>query len=254
MRRGPLAVLAVVLGLPVAGESAPVLCQRGSKVLVREGACRSKERAMDLSRFGALGPQGPTGDVGPGGATGPEGPTGPAGLQGATGDGGATGPVGATGADGPTGPTGVDGTTGPTGAPGATGPTGATGASGATGPTGPVGVAIAYGRVDGTVAVDADGLRAGAVGVTSVIRRTNTAFVTPYEITFAASFFSGTPSVVVVSESFGPVHAGEDNICVVEVPSATGATIACSDIVVSGGGQTPDSTNSSFTFIAIGPP
>lgn len=100
--------------------------------------------------------------------------------------------------------------------------------------------------------MDADGLQAGAVGVTSVVRQTQTAFVTPYQITFAASFFSGTPSIVVTPESVAPVHSGEDNVCVVETPSATQATVACSDISSNGDTQRPDAT--SFSFLAIGPP
>jgi hypothetical protein len=140
---------------------------------------------------------------------------------------------------------GATGATGPTGAPGPTG-------AGPTGGSGPAGVAIAYGRVDGTVAVGADGLQNGAVGVTSAIRQTNTAFVTLYQLSFAAGLFSGTPSVVVTPESVAPANTGEDNTCVVEAPSATQVTVACGDLSGNGDLQRPDATV--FAFIAIGPP
>ena len=98
----------------------------------------------------------------------------------------------------------------------------------------------------------ADGLQRGAVGITSAVRQANTSFVALYLLSFAAGLFSGTPSIVVTPESVPPANTGEDNACVVEVPSATGATVACGDLSGNGDIQRPDPTR--FSFLAIGPP
>src|SRR6185436_9061721 len=104
------------------------------------------------------------------------------------------------------------------------------------------GVAIAYGRVDGSLAAGVEALSVGAVGVSSAIRQANTAFVTPYLVTFTPGFFSATPSIVVTVESVPPNNFGEDNLCVIEDPSATQVTIVCSDLLTNGDTQRPDPT------------
>jgi hypothetical protein len=67
---------------------------------------------------------------------GPAGANGAAGATGATGPAGPAGPTGPAGATGPAGPAGATGPAGPTGPAGATGATGAAGAAGAQGPAG----------------------------------------------------------------------------------------------------------------------
>lgn len=63
-----LVALALVAALPAAA-SAAALCQKKSgAVVIRPDACNKKESPVDLSQFGAVGPQGPKGDAGPAGA------------------------------------------------------------------------------------------------------------------------------------------------------------------------------------------
>jgi hypothetical protein len=49
--------------LAVAADAA-VLCQKRSGAVFARAACRKKEKALDLSQFGALGPKGDKGDAG----------------------------------------------------------------------------------------------------------------------------------------------------------------------------------------------
>ena len=98
---------------------------------------------------GAVGPQGPKGDIGATGPQGPRGYTGTTGPQGPKGDTGATGP------QGPKGNTGATGPQGPKGNIGATGPQGPKGDTGATGPQGPSGNPWGGGRFTGTISVPA---------------------------------------------------------------------------------------------------
>jgi hypothetical protein len=91
----------VVIALVSAqADAAPIVCQRkNGALLVRESACKRKERVVDLAQFGALGPKGDTGAAGPAGPkgdTGAAGPAGPAGPKGDTGDTGDPGPLLAT--------------------------------------------------------------------------------------------------------------------------------------------------------------
>lgn len=88
--------------------------------------------------MGAMGAQGPKGDVG---ERGPTGLTGAKGDAGATGQTGATGPQGAIGPKGDTGAQGATGAVGPKGDTGAQGPQGIQGVKGDTGATGPAGAA-----------------------------------------------------------------------------------------------------------------
>jgi hypothetical protein len=61
---GMLAVALVAGVVPPAG-AAPVLCKKKSgAVVVRDPACRKKEKALDLAQFGAVGPKGDKGDSG----------------------------------------------------------------------------------------------------------------------------------------------------------------------------------------------
>ena len=65
-----LVALALVAALPAAA-SAAALCQKKSgAVVIRPDACKKKETAVDLSQFGAVGPQGPKGDPGDPGPAG----------------------------------------------------------------------------------------------------------------------------------------------------------------------------------------
>lgn len=62
----------VITALLAAGPAcAAVLCQkRSGAVFVRPTACRKKEKAVDLTQFGAAGPKGDKGDPGAAGAAG----------------------------------------------------------------------------------------------------------------------------------------------------------------------------------------
>jgi hypothetical protein len=57
------------LVLPVEGDAA-VICRKRSGVVVIRDACKAKETSVDLSQFGALGPEGPRGPQGVPGAAG----------------------------------------------------------------------------------------------------------------------------------------------------------------------------------------
>jgi hypothetical protein len=48
--------------------------KKSGVVVVRDPACKGKERSIDLAQFGALGPKGDKGDTGNQGDTGPAGP------------------------------------------------------------------------------------------------------------------------------------------------------------------------------------
>lgn len=89
MRTLFLAVALIWFAAPASAE--PILCaRRDGSIKLRNDACRSKERPVDL---GAV--QGrPMGPAGPQGARGDTGPTGTTGAQGPAGSPGATGPQG----------------------------------------------------------------------------------------------------------------------------------------------------------------
>jgi hypothetical protein len=60
-----------LLALPVARTDAAVFCKKkNGAVFIRE-ACKSKETAVNLASFGAVGPKGDKGDKGDNGAAGP---------------------------------------------------------------------------------------------------------------------------------------------------------------------------------------
>lgn len=48
-------------------EAAPVFCRKGTRLKVREDACKPRETVLDLSGLGAVGAAGPTGPAGPAG-------------------------------------------------------------------------------------------------------------------------------------------------------------------------------------------
>ena len=109
---------------------------------------------------GAVGPEGPQGEVGPTGPDGPQGEVGAVGLVGATGPQGVDGSIGATGPQGVVGPIGATGPQGVDGSIGATGPQGVVGASGIVLATAPltydaplqtVGITPATPSADGTL-------------------------------------------------------------------------------------------------------
>src|SRR5262245_47318766 len=59
------ACLVALLG-PMAAlvDAAPVFCRKGTKLKVRDDACKGKETVLDLSQLGAVGPPGPPGTAG----------------------------------------------------------------------------------------------------------------------------------------------------------------------------------------------
>jgi len=93
-----LGVIAVSMQLIAARSQADYFCMnKKTKALKAKAACSGKERALDLSLYGVLGPKGDKGDKGD---TGDTGSTGAAGANGAAGAAGETGAPGADGADG----------------------------------------------------------------------------------------------------------------------------------------------------------
>lgn len=101
------------------------------KLKVLTGHSMNDSTSYDLT-IGAVGPQGPQGDVGPQGDIGPQGPVGATGPQGPQGNVGPRGPIGFTGPQGAKGDKGDTGPQGPVGATGAQGPQGIPGVSGYT--------------------------------------------------------------------------------------------------------------------------
>jgi len=76
-------VTVVVLALVVVagtGVDAAVICQKKSGTMVIRESCRKKEVQVDLSAFGAVGPQGAPGERGPEGPSGERGEPGEAGT------------------------------------------------------------------------------------------------------------------------------------------------------------------------------
>ena len=60
-----LALIGVCVVAPTRAGAAPVLCKKKlGTIVVRDPACKSKEAQLDLSQFGAVGPQGPAGPAG----------------------------------------------------------------------------------------------------------------------------------------------------------------------------------------------
>ena len=60
-----------LLALPAARTDAAVFCKKKNGVVVIREACKSKETAVNLASFGAVGPKGDKGDKGDDGAAGP---------------------------------------------------------------------------------------------------------------------------------------------------------------------------------------
>src|SRR5262245_20989061 len=67
MRLVQLAILAALAtaALPMSPAEAAVFCRRGTRLAIREGACKRKETTVNLADFGAVGPKGDPGAQGP---------------------------------------------------------------------------------------------------------------------------------------------------------------------------------------------
>src|SRR6266404_1701409 len=72
-----MVVVAMGLSLVVVSDAgaAIVICKNknGKKILLRDGACKSKETQVSATELGVTGPQGPQGSTGAQGAQGPQG-------------------------------------------------------------------------------------------------------------------------------------------------------------------------------------
>jgi len=71
---GMAVAFAVAVLMPLAANAVIVICQKKSKITLRDTACKSKETLVAATALGISGPTGPMGPTGPTGSTGAAGP------------------------------------------------------------------------------------------------------------------------------------------------------------------------------------